>query len=169
MRVLPRWALAGLLAGAAAVLSVPSLAAPENGKTFQDWTVHCDDNAKAMVANGCLIVQNVIHNESQKPVMIVAIGFVTEEQMPAVVFTLPLGVRIPPGVAVQIDQNEALRLPYSWCLPDGCKVRLLLDQPKLATFRAGIGGNLTFQQANGQAIALPFSLKGFTAALASLQ
>ena len=169
MRLLRRWALAGLIAGTAAVLSLPGLAAPENGKTFQDWTVHCDESAKAMVANGCLIVQNVVHNESQRPVMIVAIGFVNEEQMPAAVFTLPLGVRIPPGVAVVIDQNEPLRLPYSWCLPDGCKVRLLLDEPKLASFKAGIGGSLTFQQASGQAVSLPFSLKGFTAALASLQ
>lgn len=144
-------------------------AAPESGTVFNDWTIHCDAQASQQIVSGCLMIQNVINKENNQPMMVVQIGFVPDASEPAVVITLPLGVLLPAGVAVQVDQNEAIRLPYSWCFPDGCRVRMLLDESQLALFRAGNGGTVTFQQASGQVGSLPFSLSGFTKALASLK
>ena len=142
----------------------PAQPAP-GGEVFQDWTVRCDQNPSNAAAGGCFIYQNVVNKENQKAVMHIAIGYLSSDQTPAAVITLPLGIRLPPGVAVQIDENQPNRVPIERCLPEGCKVQFRLDAAQVSSFKAGIAGKLTFQDAGGRAVAIPFSLKGFTAAL----
>ncbi|MGF1608818.1 MAG: invasion associated locus B family protein [Kiloniellales bacterium] len=156
-------------------LNVPDAAAqdtaakPNDGKVFQDWRVRCADDAHNLAAGGCFIFQSVVNNETQQPVMQLVVGRLAEDNQPAAVITLPLGIRVAPGVLMQIDQNEAVRLPFERCLPDGCKVQFRIDENQMAAFKSGVGGKLAFQDAQGRNITLPFSLKGFTAAFASLQ
>lgn len=142
----------------------PAQAAP-GGEVFQDWTVRCDQNPGNAAAGGCFIYQNVVNTENQKAVMHIAVGYLSSDKTPAAVITLPLGIRLPPGVAVQIDENQPQRVPVERCLPEGCKVQFRMDAAQVSSFKAGIGGKLTFQDAGGRAVAIPFSLKGFTAAL----
>jgi invasion protein IalB len=150
-------------------LAAGAALAQENGQVFQDWRVRCAEDPQNVAAGGCFIFQSVIHNESKQPVMQIAVGLLANDQTPAAVVTLPLGVRVAPGVLLQIDENEAIRVPFERCLPDGCKVQFRLDEKQMAVFKAGVGGKLAFQDGQGRNVTLPFSLKGFTAAFAAIQ
>ena len=164
-----RGVLAGLFGLALLLPATASQAAPKNGDKFKDWTVQCDEKATGDVSGGCWIAQNVVDKEANRPVMNISVAFVSEFPEPAVVVTLPLGINLPPGVIFQIDENPPFKLPVSWCLRDGCRVRLLLKEEQLAVFKAGTNGKITFQQPSGQGVTLPFSLQGFTAALTALK
>lgn len=159
-----RWALAAIVMGL-----VSPAAAAQDGEIFQDWRVRCSQQEENVAVGGCFIFQSVVNNQTQKPVMQIVIGYLATDKSPAAVVTLPLGVRVAPGILLQVDQNEALKLPFERCLPDGCRVQFKLEDNQLASLKAGIGGRIAFQDGSGQNITLPFSLKGFTAALASIQ
>ena len=169
MQTFRHWLAAGLTAALIGITASSALAAGKDGETFQDWRVRCAEDPQNLAAGGCFIFQSVVNNETQQPVMQIAIGYLPEGQAPAVVITLPLGVRVAPGVLLQIDENEAIKLPFERCLPEGCKVQFRLDETNVAAFKAGVAGKIAFQNGGGRNMTLPFSLKGFTAALASIQ
>lgn len=169
MKPYTRGALIGL---AFLALAVPAFQASaqnkQDGQVFNDWVMRCADDPSNQARGGCFIVQNVINNDNQQPVMQVAIGYLAEDQTPAAVFTLPLGVRLPPGALIAIDDKEGVRVPFERCLPEGCKVQFRMTADHVASFKGGNMGKLTIQDSAGRGVAIPFSLKGFTAALNAL-
>lgn len=169
MKPIQRGALIGLSLLTLGFLA-PAVVAQANkdGQVFNDWVVRCADDPNNQARGGCFIVQNVINNVDQKPVMQIAIGYLAEDPTPAAIFTLPLGVRLPPGALIAIDDKEGVRVPFERCMPDGCKVQFRMNPDQVAAFKAGNGGKLTIQDAAGRGLAIPFSLKGFTAALNAL-
>ena len=167
--MIPRWIAAGLFVLAMAFASEPSRAAPEDGKKFGDWSVKCDENAQNTAAGKCFIAHQVSNNQTNQTVMVIAIGYVEADKLPVAVVTLPLGIRLPPGVGVQVDQGEGLKYPFERCLPDGCQVQFRLSEAQINSFQNGIAGKVLFQDPTGRDGAFPFSLKGFTAAFNSLK
>lgn len=159
-----RWALGAMLIG----LMAP-VAAAQDGEVFQDWHVRCGQEQQEQWSGGCLMVQSVVNSQNQQPVMRFFVGHLTDSKEAAAVLILPLGVRVAPGVLLQIDQNEANRIPFDICLPDGCRVSFKLNDTQLSALKGGIGGRVAFQDGTGQNVELPFSLKGFTAALTAIQ
>ena len=163
-------AAASLALGLVSIFVAAEASAQENpGTAYKDWTVHCNEQAIRQVTGGCLMTQFAIDKETSLPVMQIQVAYAPDANDPVAVIILPLGVLLQPGVALRVDGNPAIRLPFGWCLNDGCRVRLPLDQATLKQFRAGDGGVIGFRVIGGQDRALPFSLSGFTAALASLK
>jgi len=155
---------------AAAGWTLAAAAAPEDGQKFDDWTIRCNDNPQNAATGGCVMFQAVVNKETNRAIMQVAIGYLAQEQVktPAAVITLPLGVRLPPGVIMQVDEKDSTNFPFERCLPEGCMVQFRLTADQIAVFKGGTAGKFTFQHASGQPVAIPFSLKGFTAALTAL-
>lgn len=156
---------------AAVWLVAPAHAAaePQDGKVFQDWTVNCQAMPEKPTIEACFIRQNVVESESKQPVMQVAAGYLGTSGKPAAVISLPLGIRLPPGVNLKIDKEPRGDLQFERCLPNGCQVQFLLDDQLLKSFKSGIEGEVAFEDGTGRPVAVPFSLKGFTAAFDSLK
>jgi invasion protein IalB len=157
--------VAALLLGMSAVAA----AKPQDGQVFQDWTVNCQAMPEKPTIEACFIRQNIVETESKEPVMQVAVGYLGADGAPAALVSLPLGIRLPPGVELAVDKEPQGELQFERCLPNGCQVQFLLDDKLLSAFRSGIAGEVTFQDGTGRAVAVPFSLKGFTAAFNSLK
>ena len=69
-----------------------------------------------------------------------------------------------------IDDGEPKRYPFSVCLPDGCQAHILIDDAMMAAFKKGVEGSVAFlRPPERRPIKVPFSLKGFTAAVNSLK
>lgn len=173
IKTLARGAAAGLLAltvvsAAFLATALPARAQPEDGKVYQDWTVRCDPNPSNKAEGGCYLLQSVVNSETKQPVMQIRIGLLKEDHQPVAVITVPLGIRLPPGVTLQIDEQQPTRIAIERCMPEGCVVQFRLSPELVATFKGGVGGKVIFQDPTGRAVPVPFSLKGFTAGLGSL-
>lgn len=139
----------------------------QEGQTFGDWSVACPDGPA-----GCQLVQTVTNSETQKPALMARVGQVTDEngqKRLRLMLIGPLGVLLPNGVAVQIDETEGHRVPFLQCGQQGCNTIITLDQATLDQLKAGQRLKVGMTMPNGQMAVVPVSLSGFTAGVDALQ
>ena len=119
-----------------------------------------------------MLVQQLVRKEKegegQQRVMLVEVGYPPKGDQSLIIFTLPLGISLPQGVSLQVDEGEAKRFPIELCLRDGCRAVLPLGDELASSFKSGTQGKVTFQDPNRNPITLPVSLKGFTAGYKAL-
>lgn len=158
-----RAARALILLGAVA----PAIAAVSDKDTFDNWTVACEAGSDG--EEQCFIFQNLVLREGGQRVLHVAVGYVPDHTGPVALFTLPLGISLPPGVKMQIDDAEPIRFPVERCEPNGCRAGLKLEGALLEAFEQGTEIKVTFHDAGRQPVSVPLSLQGFSAGLRALQ
>ncbi len=138
---------------------------PISSETFGAWQLRCGQLPGA-TEESCILSQDLIDQNSQRPLMQVAIGHFGQQRQPGTIITLPLGIRLPPGIEVKVDGVTVGNLAFRQCSPppvNGCQATLILDKGILDLFKAGNTGTARFQDTLGQTIEIPFSLSGFTA------
>ena len=150
-------------------LPLSASAAPKDGQTFQDWIIRCSERAETVAVEPCVMRQSVLPREGERPIMQIMVGILKDNRRPGVIITVPLGVRLPPGLSLRIDQSEEIRMAYHRCVLRGCQSQLILTEQLEAVLKAGLQGEVTFRGGAGRSISVLFSLKGFTAALNSLR
>ncbi len=168
------WLVAILAVGLAAA---PAPLAAQNEATqsdaeietqqFGDWLLRCQPASETQ-PRACRIRQNIVAEDSGQTVLqFVAGRFGSEKILGAVIF-VPVGVRLPPGIRIQIDERPPRVFPFEVCDSETCQARAILEGDLLEELKAGMTGQLKYQNAAGQARTVAVSLKGFTAALRAL-
>ncbi|MGH6917970.1 MAG: invasion associated locus B family protein, partial [Geminicoccaceae bacterium] len=136
-------------------------------RQFQDWAVRCGRQGEG-AQEACEMVQQRLDEEGQT-VLAIAVGKVPNTNDPGMLIILPLGIWLPPGVVLQVDNGEEVPARVERCERRGCQVELLLDAKALTLLKSGREANVLFQiyDETGQpkVVGVPFSLLGFTAAL----
>lgn len=179
--------LAVLSAAFAAFLSVPAFAqtAPAPGtapglapgqqqapkqtrEQVQDWVVRCLE-PQASQPKRCEMVQVLSDRNSKREVMVMVIGYTGEKASPQAVFVLPLGVLLPTGLTLKIDQGAPKTVGFRHCEPQGCIAPWQMTEVDLGALRAGTTLTVSVNDHGGKSVDLPISLKGFTAALGKIR
>lgn len=158
-------AMAALL-GVMAIHPAPALAQEE--QTFDDWTLSCGtpQGAEEQI---CQIGQIVKNKESQKPVLAAVVVKVPGTRDAVMRFTVPLGVILPPGIRLNVDDSEEIgRAPYLVCTPQGCTGIWKLEDQAVAAFKKGLHLKVVVMDGEQRPIAVAVSLRGFTAAYNAL-
>jgi len=134
-------------------------------RQFQDWAVRCGRQGSGQA---CEMVQQRLDEQGQT-VLAIAVGKVPNTDSPGMLIILPLGIWLPPGVVLKVDNGEEVPARVERCERRGCQVELLLEPDVLTMLKSGREANVLFQiyDENGQpkVVGVPFSLLGFTAAL----
>lgn len=145
-----------------------ALASPEHGQKFKDWTARCETPPGSTVER-CYIFQNIVLKDSKQRVLHMAVGFLAANDKPAAVLTMPLGISLPPGVSISIDDAPPKPVVVERCDPSGCIGAFALDDSSIAALRAGRQAHVHFYDGTRRKISVPVSLLGFTAGFASLR
>jgi invasion protein IalB len=165
------------VAFAAALALISQLATTANGhaqnnqqtsEVIKDWTLKCA-TPQGAPAEQCILVQDRLNPENQQPIMQVAVGFWGPERHRGLVITLPLGVTLPQGIQLEVDDTVISKAPYVTCTPNGCQAHMPLDDALLQSMKSGQQGKVVFANARGQAVPVAFSLSGFTAGFAKVK
>lgn len=139
-----------------------------DGQLFKDWRARCVSNNKPAQTN-CHIFQDLLHKESGKRVLHIAIGSLAKKSPLAMIITLPLGISLPQGLTIRIDEKNPKHVPLQACFKDGCQAAFEMDPKWLKLLAAGKNAEVIFYNINKQAISIPVSLKGITAAIKALK
>jgi invasion protein IalB len=177
LAVLALAAFAGLLGVALA----PAAAQGTLKNKFGDWQHRCDKPA-ANGAEQCILIQNVLdQSELNLAVVVLKVedGAATNEarrkdpkaaavRRPVLRVIAPLGILLPRGLGLKVDDKEIGSTGFVRCLESGCVAEVDMDNALLDTFRKGktalFAVFLTPEEGRG----LPVTLAGFEQGFALL-
>ncbi|MHA1151796.1 MAG: invasion associated locus B family protein [Alphaproteobacteria bacterium] len=134
---------------------------------FEDWILRCRP-ASDIQPRTCRMVQQVVAQDGGKPVLQFLIGRFGPEKVLGAVIIVPIGVRLPPGLSIVVDDRPLHTYSFERCDPKTCEARALLEGELLKDLKAGLTAQVKFQNAASQLMAVSISLKGFSAAMRAL-
>lgn len=115
------------------------------------------------------MVQVLGDTQSGRELLLMAIEYPDGLSTPVAWLILPLGVLLPPGIGLKIDQGESKGLPFRSCDAGGCATPWPLSEDDIAALKRGQKLMVIFKDIDGKSLGAPISLNGFTAAFAKLQ
>jgi len=150
------------LAGALSLGGPVAAQSPDSlTETYSAWTVRCA--AAQDAGRRCVMVQALQRENGGERLLlaelVIAGGNTTLSML------TPFGLAVSQGARLQVDENEALEVPFFTCLPRGCVLRHTLSEDAIAAMRRGATLKTRFTVAQaGEPFELGVSLNGFSAA-----
>jgi invasion protein IalB len=153
----------GAAAVAVGILIAPSLPAFAQGavrSVHADWQIRCDTPPGAK-SEQCALIQSVTA-EDRANIGITVIVLKTADQKSRLMRVIaPLGVLLPSGLGLKIDQTDIGRAGFVRCLPNGCIAEVVMDEKLLGQLRTGKSATFIIFQTPEEGIGFPMSLAGF--------
>jgi invasion protein IalB len=152
--------------------AVVSIAPPAQGEppvrsVHDAWQVRCDTPAGAQ-GEQCVLMQFVTA-EDRENVGLTVIVLKTADQKARIMRILaPLGVLLPSGLGLKIDETDIGRAGFVRCLPNGCVAEVILEDQLLTQLQSGKTATFIIFQTPEEGIGIPISLAGFTPGFAAL-
>jgi invasion protein IalB len=145
------------------ILIAPSLPAFAQGavrSVHADWQIRCDTPPGAK-SEQCALIQSVTA-EDRANIGITVIVLKTADQKSRLMRVIaPLGVLLPSGLGLKIDQTDIGRAGFVRCLPNGCIAEVVMDEKLLGQLRTGKSATFIIFQTPEEGIGFPMSLAGF--------
>jgi invasion protein IalB len=154
---LTRAAVAGLIALG---LGGPAGAQGVVKNTYGDWQMRCETPPGAK-SEQCALVQNVMAEDRPNLTLLVIALKTADGKSRLLRMVAPLGILIPAGVGLRIDQNDIGRAGYVRCLTTGCIAEAVLDDTLLNQLRGGQSATFIVFQTPEEGVGIPVSLNGF--------
>jgi invasion protein IalB len=101
--------------------------------------------------------------------MTVKVELPAEPRNPTLLVQMPLGLHLPGGLTLKVDQGQPLVLEIQSCDPNGCYAGTAIDAALLSGLKAGNTLHATVQSLARETIDVPVPLAGFSAAYARIE
>jgi invasion protein IalB len=132
-----------------------------------DWVTRCETPPGA-AHEQCAIVLSVVDQDRPNLILVVIVLNTADRKARLMRVVAPLGVLIPPGVSLRIDNAEAGRLSFLQCLPNGCVAQLAMDEALIAKLKNGKTATLGVFQTPEEGVGVQAPLAGFKEAYEQL-
>ena len=143
-----------------ACLVTPAAAQGVVKQVFNDWQIRCDTPPGAQ-SEQCVLLQSV-QAEDRPNVGLTVIVLKTADGKSRLLRVLaPLGVLIPSGLGLKIDDADVGRAGFVRCLPNGCVAEVVMDDALITRLRQGKQATFIIFQTPEEGIGIPMSLNGF--------
>lgn len=143
--------------------------APEGTVKSQhgDWQVVCKDPPPGAKNPVCAIVQSVTAEDKNNIGLTVYFQKFSNGTRVLRVFA-PLGVLLPPGLGLKIDDKDVGHAPFLRCHSFACYAQVVVEDPLIEQLKTGKTAIFIIFQTEEAGIGIPISLKGFGEALSDL-
>ena len=132
-----------------------------------DWETRCETPPGAAYEQ-CAVVLSVVDQDRPNLTMVIVVLNTADRKARIMRVIAPLGILLPAGVSLRIDDQDAGRLNFLQCLANGCIAQLALDDALLAKLKAGKTATLGIFQTPEQGVGVPAPLAGFKEAYEQL-
>jgi invasion protein IalB len=158
-----RAGLALALGGALATIAAagPALAQGAVKSQHADWQIRCDTPPGAK-SEQCALIQNVTAEDRPNVGLSVIVLKTADKKQRILRVLAPLGVLLPSGLGLKVDQTDVGRTPFVRCLPNGCVAEVVLDDKLAEQLRKGSTATFIVFQTPEEGIGIPIALKGFS-------
>jgi len=132
-----------------------------------DWQIVCKDPPPGAKNEVCALVQSVTAEDRNNLGLTVYFQRFSNGTRVLRVFA-PLGVLLPPGIGLKIDDKDVGHAPFLRCHTFACYAQVVVEDPLVEKLRTGKTAIFIIFQTEEAGIGIPISLAGFSAALAGL-
>ena len=160
-------ASAAQAAPAAAAPAAPPAPAADQGSANTPpqpgWAARCSSVSRDAPLE-CAIEQTAILSKTGQLIVLVAIRVPSDTRMPVALVQLPLGLNLPAGAKLQIDDGKTTDLQVQTCEARGCYASTPVAAEMLAALKSGKQLKVSFQTMTKETITIPMPLGDFAAA-----
>ena len=125
-----------------------------------DWQIRCDTPPGAQ-GEQCALIQSVTAEDRANVGLTVIVLKTADQKSRLMRVVAPMGVLLPSGLGLKIDQADVGRAGFVRCLPNGCVAEVVMDDNLIKQLRGGQTATFIIFQTPEEGIGFPMSLKGF--------
>lgn len=159
--------VAAVLAVAGACLASGAFAQGAVKATHGDWQMRCEVPPGAKTEQ-CALVQNVAAEDRPNLTLLVIVLKTADQKSRLLRVVAPLGVLLPSGLGLKIDDKDIGRAGFVRCLTTGCVAEVVMDDALLTQLKAGKSATFIVFQTPEEGVGIPVSLTGFGPGVESL-
>jgi invasion protein IalB len=156
------------LAGALALV-LPNLVLPWLGtaahaqgavrSTHGDWQIRCDTPPGAQ-GEQCALIQSVVAEDRSNAGLTVIMLKTADQKSRLMRVVAPLGVLLPSGLGLKLDNQDVGRAGFVRCLPNGCVAEVVMDEKLLGQLKVAKTATFIIFETPEEGIGFPLSLNG---------
>ena len=132
------------------------------------WQVVCKDPPPGAKNGVCALVQSVTAEDRDNIGLTVYFQRFSNGTRVLRVFA-PLGILLPPGLGLKIDDKDVGHAPFQRCHTFACYAQVVVDDPLVEQLKTGKTAIFIIFQTEEAGIGIPISLAGFKEALDDLK
>lgn len=163
------WASALLISSGSRAVAQDTKA-PEGAVKAQhgDWQVVCKAPPPGSKKEVCALVQSVTAEDRNNVGLTVYFQRFANGTRVLRVFA-PLGILLPPGLGLKIDNKDVGHAPFLRCHSFACYAQVVVEDALVEQLKSGKTAIFIIFQTEEAGIGIPISLKGFAEALPEIQ
>jgi invasion protein IalB len=127
------------------------------------WVARCTSVSRDAPLE-CAMEQNAVLTKTGQTIVLINIRIAPDTRTPVALLQLPLGLNLPIGAKLQVDEGKTVDLPIQTCENRGCYASTPIAPDLLAALRSGKQLKVSFQNMAKETIAIPMPLGDFAAA-----
>ncbi len=127
------------------------------------WIARCTSASRDAPLE-CAIEQNAVLTKTGQTIVLVNIRIAPDTRAPVALLQLPLGLNLPVGAKLQVDEGKTIDLQIQTCENRGCYASTPINAELLAALKSGKQMKVSFQNMAKETIAIPMPLNDFAAA-----
>jgi invasion protein IalB len=127
------------------------------------WAVRCTSASRSAPLE-CAIEQTAVLSKTGQLIVLVNIRVPSDTHAPVALVQLPLGLNLPGGAKLQVDDGKTTDLQIQTCEARGCYTGTPIAPELLAVLKSGQQLKVSFQNLAKETITIPMPLADFAAA-----
>ncbi|RYC34049.1 invasion associated locus B family protein [Lichenibacterium minor] len=151
-----------VLAGAAfaALGAAPARAQGVVKGKYGDWEMRCETPSGAPKEQ-CALLQRIEAEDKPNVNLVVIVLKTADGKSRLLRVVAPLGVLLPSGLGLKIDNADVGRAGFVRCLPTGCVAEVAMEDKLIDQLKAGATATFIIFQTPEEGIGIPLTLTGF--------
>jgi invasion protein IalB len=142
------------------VLGTPAEAQGVVKSKHGDWELRCETPPGAS-REQCALLQSVAAEDKPNVNLVVIVLKTADGKSRLLRVIAPLGVLLPNGLGLKIDQADIGRAGFVRCLPTGCVAEVIMEDKLIDQMRTGQSATFIIYQTPEEGIGIPLNLAGF--------
>ena len=127
------------------------------------WIARCTSISRNAPLE-CAIEQTAVLTKTGQLIVLINIRVASDTRTPLAVIQLPLGLNLPAGAKLQVDDGKTADLQIQTCEQRGCYANAPIAADMLAAMKTGKQLKVSFQNLGKEVISIPMPLTDFAAA-----
>ena len=128
---------------------------------YGDWEMRCETPPGAQ-REQCALVQSVAAEDRPNVTLVVVVLRTADGKSKLLRVIAPLGVLLPSGLGLKVDQNDVGRAGFVRCMPtSGCVAEVVMEDKLLDQLKSGQMATFVIFLTPEEGVGIPLTLNGF--------